>query len=139
MAKIDTTVGNLVEMIRNGELRLPALQRTYVWPATRVRDLLDSLYRGYPSGTILVWETDKDVPEKDLAIEQQPISAFQGQKLLLDGQQRLTSLYAIVRGQALKIRNRVRPIDIAFNVAHPEGPPSEATEVEDDQPQLSDE
>src|SRR5206468_10560498 len=57
MPKIDTTVGNLVEMVRNGELRLPEMQRRYVWPATRVRDLLDSLYRGYPSGTILVWET----------------------------------------------------------------------------------
>src|SRR5437867_2343138 len=139
MARSYVKVNELSTWASNGDLRLPEIQRRYVWPATRVRDLLDSLYRGYPSGTILVWETDKDVPEKDLAIEQQPISAFQGQKLLLDGQQRLTSLYAIVRGQALKIRNRVRPIDIAFNVAHPEGPPSEATEVEDDQPQLSDE
>ena len=52
MPKIDTTVGNLVDMIRNGELRLPEMQRRYIWPATRVRDLLDSLYRGYPSGTI---------------------------------------------------------------------------------------
>jgi hypothetical protein len=86
----------------------------------------------------LVWETDKNVPEKDMAIDQQPASAFQGQKLLLDGQQRLTSLYAIVRGQALRVRNKLKPIDIAFNVAHPEGPPSEASEVEDDQPQQMD-
>src|SRR5438552_8619691 len=103
MGKVDTNVGELVGMIARGDLRLPELQRRYVWPATRVRDLLDSLYRGYPSGTILVWETDKSVPEKDMAIDQQPASAFQGQKLILDGQQRLTSLYAIVRGQALKI------------------------------------
>jgi len=41
-------------MIRNGELRLPEMQRRYIWPATRVRDLLDSLYGGYPSGTILI-------------------------------------------------------------------------------------
>jgi uncharacterized protein with ParB-like and HNH nuclease domain len=46
MPKIDTSVGQLVEMIRAGELRLPEMQRRYVWPATRVRDLLDSLYRG---------------------------------------------------------------------------------------------
>jgi uncharacterized protein with ParB-like and HNH nuclease domain len=58
-------------MINRGELRLPELQRRYVWPATRVRDLLDSLYRGYPSGTILVWETDLEVPARDLSIEQQ--------------------------------------------------------------------
>ena len=44
MAKIDTNVGHLVDMIERGELRLPELQRRYVWPATRVRDLLDSLY-----------------------------------------------------------------------------------------------
>lgn len=41
MAKIDTTVGKLVEMIKGRDLRLPAMQRRYVWPATRVRDLLD--------------------------------------------------------------------------------------------------
>src|ERR1700730_10616777 len=138
MPKIDISVRELVDMIARGELRLPELQRRYVWPATRVRDLLDSLYRGYPSGTILVWETDKNVPEKDMAIDQQPASAFQVQKLLLDGQQRLTSLYAIVRGQALKVRNKLKPIEIAFNVAHPEGPPSEASEVEDDQPEQMD-
>ena len=61
MPKIDITVRELVEMIDRGELRLPEMQRRYVWPATRVRDLLDSLYRGYPSGAILVWETTKDI------------------------------------------------------------------------------
>jgi uncharacterized protein with ParB-like and HNH nuclease domain len=84
-------------MINRGELRLPELQRRYVWPATRVRDLLDSLYRGYPSGAILVWETPDDVPSRDLAIEQHT-SVFGGHKLLLDGQQRLTSLSAVLRG-----------------------------------------
>src|SRR5467141_293006 len=98
MAKIDTTVGNLVEMIRNGELRLPEMQRRYVWPATRVRDLLDSLYRGYPSGTILVWETDTEAPSRDLAVDQ-GVSPFKGHKLLLDGQQRLTSLAAILNAK----------------------------------------
>ena len=53
MAKIDTSVGKLVDMIKDGDLRLPEMQRRYVWPATRVRDLLDSLDRAYPSGTIL--------------------------------------------------------------------------------------
>jgi uncharacterized protein with ParB-like and HNH nuclease domain len=71
MPKIDTTVRNLVEMIKNGELRLPEMQRRYIWPGTRVRDLLDSLYRGYPSGTILVWETDREMPSRDLAVSQQ--------------------------------------------------------------------
>ncbi len=89
MAKQDISVRELVDMVRRGDLRLPELQRQYIWTATRVRDLLDSLYRGYPSGTILVWETDGDVPEKDLAIDQAK-SNFVTKKLLLDGQQRLS-------------------------------------------------
>lgn len=131
MPKVDIGVRELVDMIGRGELRLPELQRRYVWPATRVRDLLDSLYRGYPSGTILVWETDLDVPARDLSIEQQP-GAFGSQKLLLDGQQRLTSLSAVLRGEPLRLKNRVRPVEIAFNLDHPDGPPSEVHEVEDD-------
>jgi uncharacterized protein with ParB-like and HNH nuclease domain len=50
MSKIDTMVGKLVDMITGGDLRLPEMQRRYVWPATWVRDLLDSLDRGCPSG-----------------------------------------------------------------------------------------
>src|SRR5215510_1309140 len=130
MPKIDISVRELVDMIDRGELRLPELQRRYVWPATRVRDLLDSLYRGYPSGAILVWETTEDIPSRDLAIEQR-MSVFGSHKLLLDGQQRLTSLTAVLRGEPLKFKNRVRPVEIAFNLDHPEGPPTEVTEVEE--------
>jgi hypothetical protein len=129
--KNDTTVGKLVDMIRDGELRLPEMQRRYVWPATRVRDLLDSLYRGYPSGTILVWETDREMPSRDLAVSQEE-SVFRGHKLLLDGQQRLTSLAAILGGQPVEVRGRKRAIDIVFNLDHPEGPPVEVIEVVDD-------
>src|ERR1035438_2269196 len=57
MAKAEASVEELVSMIERGELRLPEMQRRYVWRSTRVRDLLDSLYRGYPSGAILLWET----------------------------------------------------------------------------------
>jgi hypothetical protein len=133
MPKVDISVRELVDMIDRGELRLPELQRRYVWPATRVRDLLDSLYRGYPSGAILVWETTEDTPSRDLAIEQRT-SAFGSHKLLLDGQQRLTSLSAVLRGEPLKFKNRVRPVEIAFNLDHPEGPPTDVMEVEDDEP-----
>lgn len=131
MPKIDTTVGKLVSMITSGELRLPEMQRRYVWRSTRVRDLLDSLYRGYPSGTILVWETDQAMPSRDAAVEQQQ-NPFQGHKLLLDGQQRLTALTAVLEGQPVVVRGRKKPIEILFNLEHPEGPPSEASEVEDD-------
>ena len=136
MPKTDISLGDLVDMIARGELRLPELQRRYVWPATRVRDLLDSLYRGYPSGTILVWETDQDVPEKDLAVAQEA-SAFRSHKLLLDGQQRLTSMSAVLRGQPIRLKNRVRPIEIAFNLDHPDGPPTDVLEVEDDSPNVN--
>lgn len=128
--KVDTTVGNLVDMIERGELRLPEMQRRYVWTATRVRDLLDSLYRGYPSGTVLVWETDQEQPARDLSVQQHQ-TAF-APKLLLDGQQRLTSLSAVVRGTPIKVRNRKRDIQIAFNLDHPEGAPEEVIEVEED-------
>jgi hypothetical protein len=131
MPKIDTTVGKLVSMITSGELRLPEMQRRYVWRATRVRDLFDSLYRGYPSGTILVWEADQPMPSRDAAVEQQQ-NPFMGHKLLLDGQQRLTSLTAVLEGTPIVVRGRKKPIEILFNLEHPEGPPSEVSEVEDD-------
>src|SRR5438270_13129374 len=107
MGKVDTNVGELVGMIARGDLRLPEMQRQYVWPATRVRDLLDSLYRGYPSGTILVWDTDADVPEREMAVEQAVPPAYGGQLLLLDGPQRLTSLSAVGRGQPRRLTTRV--------------------------------
>ena len=131
MGKTDIKVNELVEMVVNGELRLPEMQRQYVWRATRVRDLLDSLYRGYPSGSILVWETDKEQPTRDLSLEQKE-SPFTGHKLLLDGQQRLTSLTAVIKGQPIQVRDRKRPIEILFNLEHPESL-LEFTEVDNDE------
>src|SRR5437667_8800609 len=110
MAKADICVRELIDKVQHGELLLPEMQRRYVWPATRVRDLLDSLYRGYPSGTILVWETDREMPSRDLAVSQN-LSPFKGHKLRLDGQQRLTSLSAILRCEPVVVRNRRRPIE----------------------------
>ena len=131
MQKQDIPISTLVDMYKRGDLRLPEIQRHYVWRATRVRDLLDSLYRGYPSGSILVWETDEAVPTRDGAISQET-PAFASRKLLLDGQQRLTSLTAVINGDPVKVRGRKRPIDILFNLEHREGPPVEVTEVEGD-------
>ncbi len=131
MKKVDITVKDLVSMVQRGELQLPEIQRRYVWRAPRVRDLLDSLYRGYPSGTILVWETEREMPIQDMAIPQK-VSPFAGHKLLLDGQQRLTSLSAVLRGEPIQVRGRKRPIDILFNLDHPEGL-DEFTEVSGDE------
>jgi len=119
MAKAEASVEELVSMIERGELRLPEMQRQYVWRSTRVRDLLDSLYRGYPSGAILLWETDEAVPLQDFAVSQST-NPYQSSRLLLDGQQRLTSLLAIIRGEPVSVRGRRRPIDLLFNLEHPD-------------------
>ena len=129
MGKAEASVEDLVRKIERGELRLPEMQRQYVWRASRVRDLFDSLYREYPSGTILLWETDEAVPTRDFAVGQQP-SAFRSRQLLLDGQQRLTSLSALIRGEPVTVRGRQRPIDLLFNLDHPEKL-SVATEVDE--------
>lgn len=119
MGKAEQTVEELVQTIERGELRLPEMQRRYVWKAPRVRDLLDSLYRGYPSGAILVWETDEAVPTREFAVAQER-NPFGTTKLLLDGQQRLTSLSAVVRGEPITVRGRKRPIELLFNLEHPD-------------------
>ena len=119
MAKAEASVEELVGMIERGGLRLPEMQRRYVWRSTRVRDLLDSLYRGYPSGAILLWETDEAVPLQEMAVPQQT-NPYQSTRLLLDGQQRLTSLSAVIRGEPVKVRGRRRPLDLLFNLNHPD-------------------
>ena len=96
-----------------------ALGHDHVWRSTRVRDLLDSLYRGYPSGAILLWETDETVPLQEFAVTQQ-LNPYQSTRLLLDGQQRLTSLSAVIRGEPVSVRGRRRPIDLLFNLEHPD-------------------
>ena len=129
MGQQDLTIHELVAKVERGDIRLPELQRQYVWRQTRVRDLLDSLYRGYPSGTILTWETDEIVATRDFAVDQETNGkSFQ---LLLDGQQRLTSLSAILRGKPVHVYDRVRPIDILFNLEHPDAPEI-ITEVNED-------
>jgi hypothetical protein len=119
MAKAEASVEELVGKIERGELRLPEMQRRYVWRSTRVRDLLDSLYRGYPSGAILLWETEEEVPLQKMAVPQEA-SPYQNTQLLLDGQQRLTSLLAVIRGEHVKVRGRKRPIELLFNLDHPD-------------------
>lgn len=119
MAKAEASVEELVGMIERGELRLPEMQRRYVWRSMRVRDLLDSLYRGYPSGAILLWETDEAVPLQAFAVTQQA-NPYQSTRLLLDGQQRLTALASVIQGKPVSVRGRRRPIELLFNLEQPE-------------------
>ena len=130
MGQQDLKISELVAKIERGEIKLPEMQRQYVWRKDRVRDLLDSLYRGYPSGTILTWESDSDTPTREFAIEQDD-SARRDFQLLLDGQQRLTSLSAILRGAPVSVRDRKKPIDILFNLEHPEEIGEAATDLVD--------
>lgn len=111
----DREIQALVHDIRDGKLLLPEMQRGYVWKAIQVRDLFDSLYRGYPSGQLLVWETT-DLPHSRRTSVQGIEEADRRPQLLLDGQQRLTSLTAVMLGQPLLVRDSSKPIDIAFNV-----------------------
>ena len=121
MSKQEMSVNQLVANIEKGYIQKPEMQREYVWKATRVRDLLDSLYRGYPSGTILLWETDTDAPTSDFAIATEKNSTTRP-LLLLDGQQRLTSLSSVIRGEPIFVREgrKLRQIEILFNLEHPD-------------------
>jgi len=133
MAKQDISIRTLVDKVIAGELTLPEMQRRYVWTAVKVRDLLDSLYRGYPSGTILVWETEDPGNYRKLQVDGGKKSSLSSNLLLLDGQQRITSLTAIINGQPILVRNKKRPIDIFFNLEHPDTLVEELTAIEEDE------
>jgi hypothetical protein len=118
MARTDYSVRELVDKIQRRELQLPEMQRKYVWTGTKVRDLLDSLYRGYPSGVILTWQSAEMVETREFAVATRD-EAGAAPLLLLDGQQRLTSLSAVLRGVPVSVKNRKRPVEILFNLDHP--------------------
>lgn len=111
--KVDYSVGKLLEDIAMGEIGLPDIQRPFVWDAARVRDLFDSMYRGYPIGTLLLWENGYPG-------EHRPIGSDKKQKvphlLVVDGQQRLTALYAVMKGVPIVDKDFMpRRLRIAFN------------------------
>lgn len=120
MSKAEYKVSTLVDMIESGELQLPEMQRQYVWTQVKVRDLLDSLYRGYPSGIILAWKAphDAEVQTRSFAVAANREDA--ASLLLLDGQQRLTSLSSVLRGEPVHVKGRKTPVEILFNLDHPD-------------------
>ncbi len=97
---------NLLNQIKNEEVVLPAIQRDFVWPEDKVLRLLDSIMRGYPIGIALLWETYLDLQYRkfDEAFHPGQIHDFKENKrkkklkLVLDGQQRLQSLYIALYG-----------------------------------------
>src|SRR4051812_818209 len=91
-------ISDILASIDQGTMALPEFQRGYVWSRDQVRGFMQSLYRQYPVGTLLVWKTQSDITE--LRGNQPPFGNIV--QLLLDGQQRITSLYGILRGEAPK-------------------------------------
>jgi hypothetical protein len=115
-------IASLMDDIERGLIALPDLQRPFVWEDTKVRSLLDSLFVGFPVGTLVFWHTSNDKDARALAAERPTLRAT---TLVIDGQQRLTSLYAVMRGVAVvekdgatrKITIAFRPRDGRFEVA----------------------
>lgn len=102
------TVETLLSDIKCGSIAIPEMQRPFVWDSSKVRDLVDSLYKGFPVGYIIVWQ-NPDVKLKDG-------TTSSGKKVLIDGQQRITAMAAAVVGQeVLDEHYKWRRIAIAFN------------------------
>lgn len=124
MKVTNCTVEELVNQFVDKEIVLPEMQRKYVWTKEKVRALVDSLYKDYPSGSILLWKTGNPPETRDAAIETDGRGIGFGSHLLLDGQQRLTSLAAVITGAEVKIRRgkttQKSRIEICFNIDHPD-------------------
>ena len=82
------TVETLLSNIKSGNIAIPEMQRPFVCDSSRVRDLVDSLYKGFPVGYIIVWQ-NPDVKLKDG-------TKSSGKKVLIDGQQRITAMAAAI-------------------------------------------
>ena len=111
MAQFDvnsTSVENIISSIKAGEIAIPEIQRPFVWDGSKVRDLMDSLYKGFPVGYIIVWKNP------DIRLKNGKVSS--GKKILIDGQQRITAIEAAVVGQeVVDSTYKKKRIVIAFN------------------------
>lgn len=113
---IPSKVKNLVDDVRIGKIGLPDLQRPFVWKDNKVRDLFDSMLRGYPIGYVMLWESPSDYEEKKSSIGGNKKIYEEPKELVIDGQQRLTALVAAMYG--VKVRDKSygeREIKISYN------------------------
>jgi len=92
---MEKKISEILHSIDNGEYTIPEFQRGYVWNSTQVKEFFRSLYLGYPSGSFLIWKTKN--PSKIRGTVTNSNSVFH--QLILDGQQRLTTIYTIFRGK----------------------------------------
>lgn len=102
------SINQVMQYVESVQIAIPQLQRPFVWSGKQVRDLIDSLYAGYPIGYLIVWQ-NSNVRLKDG-------TKAAGRKILIDGQQRITALMAAIMGkEILDERYQKRRIQIAFN------------------------
>lgn len=114
-SNIPSKVGDLLNDVKNGKIGLPDLQRPFVWKDNKVRDLLDSMMKGYPIGYIMLWSSP-DEYENTGHIGKNNKIYTQPDDLIIDGQQRLTALLASLYGVTIRDKNyKERTIKIAFN------------------------
>ena len=102
------TIGSIIYWIKHDEIAIPEIQRPFVWDKIKVRNLIDSIYRGYPIGYLIIWH-NPDVKLKNG-------TPSLGKKILIDGQHRIISLMAAVLGKEVVNSNYTKErIQIAFN------------------------
>ena len=112
---VSLEVGNILKDVKSGKIGLPDLQRPFVWTNSKVRDLLDSMLRGYPIGYIMLWDSPaEDDKKSQIGTNEKAFSA--PKELVIDGQQRLTALLASLYGIEVRDKNfQQRPIRIAYD------------------------
>lgn len=112
-------IETLLTWVKSGEIAIPEIQRPFVWDATKVRNLLDSLYQGYPVGYLIAW--------RNPSVRLKDGTTSSGKRILIDGQQRVTALMAALLGQevltkdyeTVRIRIAFHPVDERFEVSNP--------------------
>ncbi len=112
-------IETILAWVKSGEIAIPEIQRPFVWDSSKVRDLLDSLYQGYPVGYVIAWR-NPNIRLKDGSLSE-------GKKILIDGQQRVTALTAAILGeyvinktyQRIKIKIAFNPLTEKFEVQNP--------------------
>lgn len=112
-------IETLLTWVKSGEIAIPEIQRPFVWEATKVRNLLDSLYQGYPVGYLIAW--------RNPTVKLKDGTPSAGKRILIDGQQRMTALMAALLGRevltkdydTVRIRIAFHPQEERFEVANP--------------------
>ena len=112
--RVDWTINQLINDISADKIALPDLQRPYVWDRARVRDLFDSLFRGYPTGLLLFLENETEQQKRSIG-RKEDLKRIPNY-VVIDGQQRLTSLYAVFTWYpVLKENKESEVIVLSFN------------------------